>query len=79
MSQASILRRIATGAAMAAQPSIQNILSFMLKELCLLFPLINFTSRNKEWYITLKFSEERNVRNLTNKVHVKENGYRVGS
>lgn len=34
--------------AMAAQPSIQNILGFMLKELCLLFPLINFTSQNKE-------------------------------
>lgn len=32
----------------AAQPSIQNILGFMPKELCLLFPLINFTSQNKE-------------------------------
>lgn len=37
-----------TRIAMAAQPSIQTILGFMLKELCLLFPLINFTSRNKE-------------------------------
>ena len=34
--------------AMAAQARIQNILGFMLKELCLLFSLINFTSQNKE-------------------------------
>lgn len=37
-----------TRIAMAAQASIQNILGFMLKELCLLFSLINFTSQNKE-------------------------------
>lgn len=65
--------------ALAAQASIQNILGFMLKELCLLFPLINFTSQNKEWCIILKFLEERSVRNLTNKVCIKENGHRVSS
>lgn len=55
---------------MAAQPSIQNILTFMLKELCLLFPLINFTSQNKECDISLSSSRKKGMSETLQIKHV---------
>lgn len=43
----------------AVQPSIQNILDFLAKELCLLFSLINFTSQNSD--ISFLTSQKKEV------------------